>query len=128
MWKFSSGGASLLSMLEESRPGSTLGDGRYRALLDVSRAMVAQPTVKAVLHSLRDVLSNSIRLHGADLYLLDSDPCTLTDSRLQSHKAILGFNFRFNVPPKITRFERTTSALLLLHNLASLSDNNFGLP
>ena len=77
MWKFSSGGASLLSMLEESRPGSTLGDGRYRALLDVSRAMVEQPTVKAVLHSLRDVLSNSIRLHGADLYLLDSDGDTL---------------------------------------------------
>jgi formate hydrogenlyase transcriptional activator len=77
MWKFSSGGASLLSMLEESRPGSTLGDGRYRALLDVSRAMVEQPTVKAVLHSLRDVLSNSIRLHGADLYLLDSDRDTL---------------------------------------------------
>ncbi|MGB9242419.1 MAG: GAF domain-containing protein, partial [Candidatus Acidiferrales bacterium] len=39
--------------------------------------MVEQPTVKAVLHSLRDVLSNSIRLHGADLYLLDSDRDTL---------------------------------------------------
>ena len=77
MWKFSSGGASLLSMLEESRPGSTLGDGRYRALLDVSSAMVEQPTVKAVLHSLRDVLSSSFRLHGADLYLLDSDRETL---------------------------------------------------
>ena len=46
-------------------------------MLDVSRAMVEQPTVKAVLHSLRDVLSNSIRLHGADLYLLDSDRDTL---------------------------------------------------
>src|ERR1700730_4295393 len=46
---------------------------RYRALLDVSAALVEQPTVKAVLHSLRDVLSSSVRLHGADLYLLDSD-------------------------------------------------------
>ena len=46
---------------------------RYRALLDVSAALVEQPTVKAVLHSLREVLSSSVRLHGADLYLLDND-------------------------------------------------------
>jgi formate hydrogenlyase transcriptional activator len=46
---------------------------RYRALLDVSTALVEQPTVKAVLHSLREVLSSSVRLHGADLYLLDND-------------------------------------------------------
>src|SRR5215470_19666623 len=45
-------------------------DTRYRALLDVSRAMVEQPTVKAVLHSLREVLSNSCRLHGVDLWVL----------------------------------------------------------
>jgi formate hydrogenlyase transcriptional activator len=50
---------------------------RYRALLDVSAALVEQPTVKAVLHSVRDVLSSSVRLHGADLYLLDSDRETL---------------------------------------------------
>jgi formate hydrogenlyase transcriptional activator len=43
---------------------------RYRALLDVSSAMVEQPTVKAVLHSLRDVLSSSCRLHGIDIYVL----------------------------------------------------------
>jgi formate hydrogenlyase transcriptional activator len=48
-------------------------DTRYRALLDVSRAMVEQPTVKAVLHSLREVLSSSCRLHGAHLYALGSD-------------------------------------------------------
>ena len=48
-------------------------DTRYRALLDVSRAMVEQPTVKAVLHSLREVLSSSCRLHGAHLYVLGSD-------------------------------------------------------
>jgi formate hydrogenlyase transcriptional activator len=50
---------------------------RYRALLDVSAALVEQPTVRAVLHSLRDVLSSSVRLHGADLYLLDSGQETL---------------------------------------------------
>jgi formate hydrogenlyase transcriptional activator len=46
-------------------------------LLDVSAALVEQPTVKAVLHSLREVLSSSVRLHGTDLYLLDSDRETL---------------------------------------------------
>src|SRR6202008_495539 len=48
-------------------------DSRYRALLDVSRAMVEQPTVKAVVHSFRHVLSSSCRLHGAHLYVLGSD-------------------------------------------------------
>ncbi|MGB8321990.1 MAG: GAF domain-containing protein, partial [Candidatus Acidiferrum sp.] len=48
-------------------------DTRYRALLDVSRAMVDQPTVKAVVHSFRGVLSSSCRLHGAHLYVLGSD-------------------------------------------------------
>jgi hypothetical protein len=50
---------------------------RYRALLDVSSAMVEQPTVKAVLHSLRDVLSSSCRLHGVDIYVLGSSGDTL---------------------------------------------------
>jgi formate hydrogenlyase transcriptional activator len=48
-------------------------DSRYRALLDVSRAMVEQPTVKAVVHSFRGVLFSSCRLHGAHLYVLGSD-------------------------------------------------------
>ncbi len=48
-------------------------DGRYRALLDVSSAIVEQPTVEAVLHSLRGVLSNITALHGAALYLLSDD-------------------------------------------------------
>ena len=52
-------------------------DSRYRALLDVSAALVEQPTVRAVLHSLREVLSSSVRLHGAELYLLDSSRETL---------------------------------------------------
>jgi formate hydrogenlyase transcriptional activator len=61
----------------EGNGGMEPADSRYRALLDVSAALVEQPTVKAVLHSLRDVLSSSVRLHGADLYLLDSDRETL---------------------------------------------------
>jgi len=67
----------VIGMPEESSARTPLSTSRYRALLDVSSAMVEQPTVKAVLHSLRDVLSNSVRLHGADLYLLDSDCETL---------------------------------------------------
>jgi formate hydrogenlyase transcriptional activator len=59
-------------MTETSRT-LTPTDSRYRALLDVSSAMVEQPTVKAVLHSLRDVLSSSCRLHGAHLYVLGND-------------------------------------------------------
>jgi formate hydrogenlyase transcriptional activator len=48
-------------------------DGRYRALLDVSSAIAEQPTVKAVLHSLRGILSSTCRLHGAFLYVLGDD-------------------------------------------------------
>ena len=51
----------------------TATDGRYRALLDVSSAIAAQPTVKAVLHSLRDVLFSTCRIHRAHLYVLSSD-------------------------------------------------------
>ncbi|HVN86663.1 MAG TPA: sigma 54-interacting transcriptional regulator [Candidatus Binatia bacterium] len=46
---------------------------RYRALLDVSSAIAAQPTVKAVLHSLRNVLFGTCRIHGAHLYVLGGD-------------------------------------------------------
>lgn len=51
----------------------TSTDDRYRTLLDASRILADQPTVKAVLHSLRDVLSSSCRLHGAFLYILVGD-------------------------------------------------------
>ena len=61
----------------ENNEGLAPAHSRYRALLDVSAALIEQPTVKAVLHSLRDVLSSSVRLHGADLYLLDSSQETL---------------------------------------------------
>ncbi len=57
----------------EDNSAPLLADSRYRALLDVSRAMVEQPTVKAVVHSFRRVLSSSCRLHGAHLYVLGSD-------------------------------------------------------
>ncbi len=51
----------------------TATDGRYRALLDVSSAIAAQPTVEAILHTLRGVLSTISALQGAELYLLSDD-------------------------------------------------------
>ena len=61
-----------MRMTENDRT-PTPTDSRYRALLDVSSAMVEQPTVKAVVHSFRRVLSSSCRLHGAHLYVLGGD-------------------------------------------------------
>jgi hypothetical protein len=46
-------------------------EDRYRTLLDASSTLADQPTVKAVLHSLRDVLSSTSRLHGTELYVLN---------------------------------------------------------
>jgi len=69
-------GATLMHMSEDNE-GLAHASSRYRALLDVSAALVEQPTVRAVLHSLREVLSSSVRLHGADLYLLDTSRDTL---------------------------------------------------
>jgi formate hydrogenlyase transcriptional activator len=59
-------------------PGGATGDktatnGRYRALLDASSAIADQPTVKAILHSLRGLLSSTCRIHGAFLYVLSGD-------------------------------------------------------
>jgi formate hydrogenlyase transcriptional activator len=51
----------------------TSSDDRYRTLLDASRTVADQPTVKAVLHSLRGLLSITCRLHGVHLYVLDDD-------------------------------------------------------
>jgi formate hydrogenlyase transcriptional activator len=59
---------------DEVRP--TMGiitEERYQTLLEASNALAEQPTVKAVLHSLRSVLSSISRLHGADLYELNED-------------------------------------------------------
>jgi formate hydrogenlyase transcriptional activator len=55
----------------------TITQDRYRTLLGASSALADQPTVKAVLHSLRDVLSSSCRLHGVHLYILDDDQDSL---------------------------------------------------
>jgi formate hydrogenlyase transcriptional activator len=46
-------------------------EDRYRTLLDASSNFADQPTIKAVLHSLRDVLSSTSRLHGTELYVLN---------------------------------------------------------
>jgi len=51
----------------------TSAEDRYRTLLDASSAVADQPTVKAVLHSLRGVLSSACALHGVFLYVLDDD-------------------------------------------------------
>ena len=55
----------------------TSAEDRYRILLDASSSLADQPTVKAVLHSLRDVLSSTSRLHGIELYVLDDDENSL---------------------------------------------------
>ena len=52
-------------------------EDRYRTLLDASSALADQPTVKAVLHSLREVLSSTSRLNGTELYVLDDDEQSL---------------------------------------------------
>src|SRR5208282_6367140 len=51
----------------------TIAEDRYRMLLGASTALADQPTVKAVLQSLRHVLSSTSRLHGAELCLLSDD-------------------------------------------------------
>ena len=52
-------------------------EDRYRTLLDVSSTLADQPTVKAMVQSLRGLLSSTCTIHGAHLYLLDSDGETL---------------------------------------------------
>ena len=51
----------------------TSAEDRYRTLLDASSTLADQPTVKAVLHSLRDVLSSTSRLHGTELWVLNDE-------------------------------------------------------
>jgi len=55
----------------------TSAQERYRTLLDASSAVADQPTVKAVLHSLRGVLSSTSNLHGAELFVLGDAAETL---------------------------------------------------
>ena len=54
-------------------------EDRYRTLLDASSTLADQPTVKAVLHSLRGVLSSTSKLHGAELYVLSNDGDSLSN-------------------------------------------------
>ncbi len=82
-------------------------EGRYRALLDVASAVAVQPTVKAVLQSLRGVLTNACRLHGADLYVLGVKGDTLH---------VFEFDREFEAPPirsgtKISRIGAAAQAL-----------------
>src|SRR5271165_1189102 len=51
----------------------TSAEDRYRSLLDASSTLADQPTVKAVLQSVRSVLSSISKLHGAELYVLSDD-------------------------------------------------------
>src|SRR5215469_16833164 len=60
-----------------STGATTITEERYRTLLDASSVLADQPTIKAVLRSLRDVLSNVSALHGADLYVLSEDKKSL---------------------------------------------------
>ena len=53
-------------------------EDRYRTLLNASGALADQPTVKAVLHSLRGVLSSTSKLHGAELYVLSDEGDSLS--------------------------------------------------
>ena len=48
-------------------------EGQYSTMLAASSAIEDQPTIKDVLRSLRDVLSNVSRLHGADLFGLSDN-------------------------------------------------------
>ena len=65
------GGLARLAVHSRDMHVMPSAEDRYRTLLDISSAVADQPTVKAMVHSLRRVLSSSSTLHGADLYVLD---------------------------------------------------------
>jgi formate hydrogenlyase transcriptional activator len=64
---------SLGRMLRSSTPSLSTSESRYRTLLDLSSAMVAQPNLQAVLRSLRQLLSAVISFDSVSLLLLDAD-------------------------------------------------------
>jgi formate hydrogenlyase transcriptional activator len=68
---------------------TTNGD-RYRILLDMSSAVADQPTVRALLHSLRGILSNTCTFHGAHLWVLSGDGESLQ---------VLEFDREVDAPP-----------------------------
>jgi len=57
----------------ESSARSALTDSRYRALLDVSSTIAQQPSLQAMLRSVRNVLSDISGVYSAGLYLLTDD-------------------------------------------------------
>ena len=69
----SSCGASVTGMPGESSARSALADSRYRALLDVSSTIAQQPSLQAMLRSVRNVLSKICGVYSAGLYLLTDD-------------------------------------------------------
>jgi formate hydrogenlyase transcriptional activator len=91
-----------------SSAGLALADSsRYRALLDASSTIAHQPTVEAVLHSLRGIVSSTCRLHGAHLYVLSGDGESLH---------VLEFDREADAPPikigtKISRIGAAARAL-----------------
>ncbi len=76
----------------------TVAEDRYRMLLGASTALADQPTVKAVLQSLRGVLSSTSKLHGAELYVLSDDGETLS-------------SFEFDRDPDAPAMERGAKVL-----------------
>jgi len=56
---------------------ATAEQNRYRTLLEASSIVADQPTVKAILRSLRDVVASVCKVHGADLYVLSEDESRL---------------------------------------------------
>ena len=64
-------------MLGEAAGVSAATDGRYQALLRISSAIAEQPSLNAVLGSLRAVLSNIAAFDSVDLFLLSDDNQTL---------------------------------------------------
>ncbi|MGA9390110.1 MAG: sigma 54-interacting transcriptional regulator [Candidatus Sulfotelmatobacter sp.] len=77
----------------------TITEDRYRMLLGASTALADQPTVKAVLQSLRGVLSSTSRLHGAELYVLSEDGESLS-------------SFEFDRDPDAPAIQRGAKLLL----------------
>ena len=56
-----------------ARVAMTSAEDRYRTLLDASSAVADQPTIKAILQSLRGILSGTCSFNGAELYVLADD-------------------------------------------------------
>jgi formate hydrogenlyase transcriptional activator len=63
----------ILESAKMSSRAMTITEDRYRMLLGASTSLADQPTVKAVLQSLRGVLASTSRLHGVELFVLSDD-------------------------------------------------------